>query len=157
MVSSRVAGAISQRFAYILAGIGQGMSGNKIIQTLRDAGLGLRRSTALSLISTARDYYNKRVTTAGLDYNNPVPASAVSPWASKTKTGYGHAVSVYLRDIGTGNVVQKYFTAYSQTLLTPGEAVAAALSAYGDQAEVYRQTMMGGVLTNVVQYTPSEI
>lgn len=157
MASSSAAGQAAQRFALILSGIGRGLSGNSIITALRDAGLGLRRSTALSLIATARDYYAKRVTTAGLNYTSPVPPDAVSQWVSKTKTGYGHAVSVYMRDIGTGQVVQKYYTAYSQTLLTPADAVQAALNAYGDQAEAYKQTMMGGILTNVVQYAPSEV
>lgn len=149
------AGQISQRFGLILSGIGQGLSGNKIIASLSSAGLGIRRSTALNLISQARAYYASRVTTAGLNYSNPVPANAVTQWVSKNKTGYGHAVSVYMRDVGTGNVVQKYYTAYSQTLLTPAQAVQQALDAYGQQAEIYKQTMLGGILTNVVQYTPA--
>lgn len=157
MAGTNAAGQAAQRFAYILSGIGRGLSGNKIISELRTAGLGVRRSVAFDLIAQARNYYQKRVTTAGLDYNNPVPADAVSQWVSKTKTGYGHAVSVYLRDIGTGAIVQKYYTAYSQTLLTPGQAVQQALDAYGQQAEIYKQTMMGGILTNVVQYTPSQV
>lgn len=150
------AGEISQRFGLILAGIGRGLSGNKIIGELSSAGLGVRRSTALDLISKARAYYQSRVTTAGLNYQNPVPQDAVTEWVSKNKTGYGHAVSVYMRDVGTGNIVQKYYTAYSQTLLTPAQAVQQALDAYGEQAEIYKQAMLGGILTNVVQYVPAE-
>lgn len=150
------AGEISQRFGYILGGIGRGLSGNQIIAELTTAGLSARRSTLLSLISTARDYYAKRVTVAGLDYNNPVPAEATTDWVSKNKTGYGFAVQVVARDIGTGGLKTLHYTAYSQTLLTPAQAVQQAIDAYSDQAELYRQKIEGAILANVVNYVPAE-
>lgn len=149
-------GEISQRFGLILGGIGRGLTGNRIIAELQTAGLGVRRSTALQLISRARDYYEKRVATAGLDYNNPVPADTVTQWVSKNKTGYGHAVEVTVRDIGTGGLKTLHYTAYSRTLLTPADAVQQAIDAYSQHAEIYRQTIQGGILTNVVEYVPAE-
>lgn len=157
MAGGLTPGEISQRFGLILGGIGRGLSGNRIIATLQTAGLGIRRSAALQLISQARSFYASRVTTAGLDYQNPVPASAVTPWASRNKTGFGHTVSLYLRNVGTGEIVERYYTAYSQTLLTPAQAVQQGMSAYQGTAEIYKQTMTGGILTNVVQYVPGEV
>lgn len=157
MIVALSAGDISLRFSLILGGIGRGLSGNAIIRELQDAGLGARRGTLLDLISQARSFYGAQPVTAGLDYTNPVPQDAVTAWPSRTMTGYGHVVQIITRDIGTGTMGTRWYTAVSDSLLTPQQAIQQAFDVNADAAQTYEYTMVGGILQNVVGYTPMEV
>lgn len=156
-MASLTAGDISLRFSLILGGIGRGLSGNQIIKELQDAGLGARRQTLLGLITQARSFYAAQPVVAGLDYANPVPEDAVTSWPSRSMTGYGHVVQILTRDIGTGTPGVRWYTAVSDQLMTPAQAIQQAFDVNADAAQTYEYTMVGGILSNVIAYTPMEV
>lgn len=159
MAERLTSGDISMRFSFIMGGVSRGLSANAILRELSAAGIGIQRARGLKLVSQAKQYFSAQITTAGLHYFNPVPAHAITPWASKTMTGYGHVVQVYYTPPGASAPLAqpRYYTVRSDTPLTPSQAIYAAINVYSSVEYEGLGTINYGVLSNVVQYYQSEV
>lgn len=150
-----MAGSLANRYPLILQGIAQGLSGAKILGELRNAGLGLRTQTFYRLVGQARTEVGARTGIAGLGPHQTPDAASVPTWPSATKTGFAHIVSFASRDLVTGAVKTTRVTIRSDTLLTRGEAEAAALDTFSSN-EDYGQglTLLGFAQIMVRQLVP---
>lgn len=147
----------SQQWTFILAGIGAGLSANRILAALREAGIGIGRTLGLQMVRAARAYFEQQSAAAGLDWNNPIPGDFATPWTSKTRTGYGVTVRIAATNNVTGDEIEVYHTTYTNDLITPGEAIQNAIDSYSDPKYADEFTMQYGHVSNVVEYVPAVV
>lgn len=150
-------GSRSQQFAFLLGAAGRGISANKALQALRDAGLGIGRTLGLQYFKKALAVVAQRAGAAGLDWANPIPEDFAREWPSARRTGYGVTVRINAINNVTGNEIEVYHTTYTQTLITPGEAINNAIDAYSEPRYADEFTMQYGAVSNVVSYIPAVV
>jgi hypothetical protein len=129
------------RGAIVQWGVGQGLSGNAILQTMSDVGVGLQRTQGLALVSAERERRGASLTSAQLnvDYSTGSILDATPPfnWTGE----YVHQVTVTYRE----KVADNTFELHTRTVgikagapLTPFAAIEGAmnyLSALPDDPE----------------------
>jgi hypothetical protein len=149
-------GVRSAQFSFLLGAAGRGLSANKALTALRQAGMGIGRTLGLKLYRTAKAIVEQRPAAAGLDWNNPIPDDFARDWPSARRGGYGVTVRINAVNHVTGNEIDVYHTTYTNTLITPAEAVSNAIDKYSEPKYADEFTMEYGVVSNVVKYTPDE-
>lgn len=149
-------GTRSLQFAFLLGAAGQGLSANRALQGLRDAGIGIGRTLGLQMWKQAIANVAQKAEAAGLTWGNPIPQDFATPWPSARRGGYGITVQINATNNVTGQPIEVYHTTYTDVLITPGEAIANAIDKYSEPKYSDEFTMNYGTVSNVVQYTPSE-
>lgn len=105
----------------------EGLSGNQILQGLREAGLGLRTQTFYRWLGQAKQEVSAELGIVGLEAHQRPTASDISAWPTTTdRGGYLHIVNYTVKNRITGFTETKTVSIASEGLLTRGEAEGAA-------------------------------
>jgi hypothetical protein len=132
---------------FALRAISEGLSANKFVLALREAGLGIRRGDALRVYGQAQRLtaeYGREVS-APLDQ---VPGfDPRNQWPTRGSTGILQNVQLVYREAVTGRQVVRYFNVKSEAGMTRQEAISAAIDANAEGAEEYQQSLVGAFYT----------
>lgn len=134
----------------------QGLSANKFIQALRDAGIGVARGTGLRIFAQAKE----DLAAQGLEITRPLDrrplVHEIKAYETKVQSGYMQYVDVYVKDRATGEVFPAPYGIRTDTLLTRADTIATALQRYAEHAEMYGQQILGATYTSTYLFAPSE-
>lgn len=132
---------------FALRAIGEGLSANKFVSALREAGMGMRRESALRLYGQAQ----RLISEYGQEITRPldqVPGfDPKNQWPTREATGILQNVQLVYREAVTGRQVVRYFNVKTENGVTRAEAIARAVDAHAGPAERYRQTLIGAFYT----------
>jgi hypothetical protein len=132
---------------FALRAINEGMSANKFVAALREAGLGIRRQAALRVYGQAQ----RLVAEYGQEITKPldqVPGfDPKNQWPTKGATGVLQNVQLVYREAVTGRQVVRYFNIKTEAGVTRADAIAAAVDANAAGAEEYQQSLVGAFYT----------
>jgi hypothetical protein len=132
-----------------------GLSANAFYRQLQSEGLGGRRSEVLALFKTAKKIVTVSPHEAFQDVTQVPRGTEVPPWPTKTATGIAQNISILYRDRATGSIKQTYYRVTTPNGITREQAMAQAVSAYAESAEMYGQDLIGAVHTSAYSLTPS--
>ena len=131
-----------------------GLSGAEFIRYLRATGEGARESEVRALLKTA---YATLRTNPDEPFGDPdaVPDfGTASPWPTVSATGVKQAVELTYRQKATGTLITVPYQVTSENGVTRAEAIAKAIEAYSDNAERYKQELVGAVHTKTFVLVP---
>lgn len=133
----------------------QGLSANKFLLALREAGVGVARATGLRLYAAAKS----DLAAEGAEITRPLDrrplAHEIQAYQAKVQTGFMQYVDVYVRDRATGEVFPVPYGVRSDVLLTRADVIATALDRYSVNAEKYEQAVLGATYTSTYMYVPA--
>jgi hypothetical protein len=144
----------SQLGSLVSAGLDEGLSGNKILQGFADAGIGVRRSDGLSLISQVRGAMASTDAVQSLAMDQIPTSDSIAEWSGGRADSYLYRVRMYIREGGEGGLgfYQGNFDIVSDELITPAEAQQRARDIWesGEGQDLYAErqlwgTSLGGV------------
>lgn len=131
-----------------------GMSANAFLRELQQLGIGVRRSEGLSLYKIARDIATHSPDEAYRDITQAPGESELLPYPTRKATGVRQVVTLLYRDRTTGAINRTYWSTTSQNGVIRETALATAVDKYAEQAERYKQDLIGAVHTGAYRYTP---
>lgn len=144
----------NEQLSLMIAGASRGMSGQAVLNELREAGLGVRRQQFYRLWGTARAVAAE----AGLEPTRPLDQapdlSEMPPVATRAAEGYLHTVRLVYREAETGNQRVVFHSTKSDTPLTRQEAIDQAIAAYEGHSEEYDTTLIAAVHTSAIHLVP---
>ncbi|MGH3571190.1 MAG: hypothetical protein ACRDUW_05075 [Pseudonocardiaceae bacterium] len=122
----------SQVGSLVRVGLGEGLSANKMLTSLREAGSGIRRQSFLQLVGEVRAAGAAAGELAAAPLESQLEASRYVTWHGGATNTYLHRVSLFVRQDVEGNleVVTKNFDILSSERLTPAEAVRQAVDIF---------------------------
>lgn len=132
----------------------RGKSANAYFASLRSAGIGIRRQTALQLYSAATSVVTKSRGEAFANVNSRPGGQNISTWPTARRAGYGQTVALVYRERGTGQIKTVYHTTFTQKLVTRATAMQNAVAAYDSNADEYEQELIGVSYQSTYKYTP---
>lgn len=139
--------------AYITRAVGQGLSANRAYAAVRGTELGIRRSSFLEAYGEVRAAVARTDLVAGLPGHVPVPDDAVSPWSGAPQDKLLYQVRVLVRDPQSLTISSDPVSIVSRDVLTPDEAIGAAVDIWDAGAQAGSppggQGILGGFLTAV--------
>lgn len=115
----------AQRIAlpFLEAGVAEGLSANKILTTLQEAGFGINRNVGLKLISNivknqeSASYVSNAPLTDLLDINQIGIANSVG------NGKFAYTIKAFGRDVTTGRFTNRYVTVASEEPISPQQAI----------------------------------
>lgn len=137
------------RSGIISQAIRAGLSANKTLGLLKDAGLGVRRETFLNLYADVLGSLGKREAVATADLNSYPEAEHFGTWDASRKSQYLYQVEIQTRTPGTSDISTSFYGVTSDTLLTYGAALATALGDATDNESRYGETVLGGMVVGI--------
>lgn len=132
----------------------RGYSANEFYRELQRLGLGARRSEVLELYKIAKGVVSRNPDEPFRDITQVPTGNEIAPWPTKKATGFAQVVTLVYRDRTTGSLNQTYWKTANPQPIVREQAMAAAISAYADQAERYNQDLVGAVHTSTYQNVP---
>lgn len=151
-----MAGDDQIRYALLLRGAQEGLSGNQMIAALRQAGIGMRRQQFYRLWGTA----TAAVREAGVEPTRPldqVPTLSEStpfPAGRKAEPGYLQTVRLVYLEPMTGKYRVVYHSTKSAAGVTRQQAITNAIDAYAAHSEEYETTLVGAAHTSTLRIVP---
>lgn len=141
----------------VARGVSEGLSANKIVAALRDAGAGMRRQTVLQMVGEVRAAIANRPMVAGMRTDTLPTGDQYAKWTT-ARQGYSTQMQILTRDRGTGligSTVTSYTTDQAHTI---DEAIANKLADWEDLTEAgdqYEdQQLLGIVPWNIFEMGP---
>lgn len=136
----------------------EGLSGNQILQGLREAGLGLRTQTFYRWLAQAKREVSAELGIVGLEPDQRPAVTDISAWPTTSeREGYLHIVNYTVKNRVTGFTETKTVSIASAGLLTRGEAEAAAEEVIRENESEYPEFQtLGWSLTAVRELVQME-
>lgn len=130
-------GKVGNIAGIIKAAISAGLSANRGLVTLREAGLGIRRQTFLDLWRATTQGLAQRAAIAGLDPSLPLPELVLSDWHAGQRGQWAYQVNVVVSNVfdPEGPLDVRPFTMVTDRLARPETAIGEALDEYGAAVE----------------------
>lgn len=134
----------------------QGLSANAGLRTLRDAGVGIRRDTWLTLYRSASTVIARSAGEPFAPLHSKPQSHEIGEYPSKSQTGYMQRVTLVYRERGTGNIIRTYHSTMGNRLVTRQQAIQNAVNAYAGEEDEYDQELIGVSYTSTVRFVPLE-
>lgn len=132
----------------------EGVSANRWLKALADAGTGIRRAVGLKLYAEAKGIAAEAGTepTRAL-HQVPLPGE-MRPHPTRGTAGVLQTVRLVYRERVTGKLVTRFHSTVSPEGYTRQEAIQAAIEAYAAHSEEYQNDLVGAVHTSAVRLVP---
>ena len=147
------------RYWLMLRGVQEGLSGARMLSTLREFGIGIRRQDFYRLWGQATSV----VAEAGAEPTRPLELaptlSEITPVAAgpRAEPGVIQTVRLVYNESVTGNLRTVYYSTKSDEGMTRQEAVNAAIDAYATHSEEYETTLVAAAHTSAIRIVPTEL
>ncbi len=145
----------AQQFAFMLRGAGEGLSGQRVLGALREAGLGLRRQQFYRLWAQAQEVSRASATAAMAPPDQVPDAASFPPTPTRGATGVLQSVRLQYVERVTGQVRTLHYQVKGEAARTPQQVVNAAVGAYEGHAERYQVRLFAATYTGGVRLVPS--
>jgi hypothetical protein len=132
----------------------EGYSAGAWLQSLREAGAGIRRQVGLRLYANAKRIVAEYGEEPFRELSEVPSVSETPPLPTKGATGILQHVRLQYRERVTNNVRDVYFNVKSDEGMTRQEAINAAIEAYAPHSERYQTVLLGAVHTGAVKLVP---
>ena len=147
------------RYWLMLRGAQQGMSGARMLDTLRAFEIGIRRQDFYRLWGQAVSVVQE----AGAEPTRPLDQAPtlneITPVAAGPRADPGviQTVRLVYKESVTGNLRTVYYSTKSDEGMTRQEAVNAAIDAYATHSEEYETTLVAAAHTSAIRIVPTEL
>lgn len=144
-------------YTFALEAAQEGLSANAFLASMREGGMGIRRSVGLELYGLAK---RTLAETGASAFSAPgvVPDPATfGSTLTRGAEGFLQHVRLVYREQVTGRIVERHYSVKTQQPVTPQEAVDQAVSGYADAADRYRQSLVGAIYTGGTNLVPFEV
>lgn len=147
---------IGNRAGYVAGLIREGLSANKILSTLREAGAGMQRAAGLRLVGQVRDSLARSPEIQAMRGDQLPTGDQYGTWAMGRGGQYATNVAIYSIDRGSGVALTSFFTHVTNEPHTPEEAAQAGIDLYTDAGadDRYGQRVVGALPGNMWQTVP---
>lgn len=148
---------IAARTAYplIQKGVRAGLSANRIGSALADAGMGIRRSTLLSIVKRERTLLDHSRNLRFLPFDRAPDPERLPEALTRLRRKYSYQIGVrgYIGD--TGEPIQRFVTIASSTIITRRQAESAAMQMVEDDPDTYPIVIERVILDSVLRAGPA--
>lgn len=131
-----------------------GMSANAFARQLRDLGMGARRSEVLRIMGVAKGIIARTPDEPFRPIDQAPSPGEIGQWPSKNATGVAQTVTLIYRDKITGQVQQTWWRTVTPGGIKREDAIASAIDAYSDNADMYEQEIIGAIHTSAYNLVP---
>lgn len=146
------------QFWLMLRGVQEGMSGQKVLDTFREFGLGMRRQEFYRLWGQAQTVTAEagQEPTRPLDQLPSLAEQPPYPASSRAEPGVIQTVRLIYREAETGKQRVVYHSTKSAQGITRQQAINNAIDAYAAHSEEYQTTLLAAVHTSAIRIVPAE-
>lgn len=116
-------GPVGNPASWIPQFMAEGYSANGALRALRDAGAGIRRQDFLRAWGEVASDLGLRQANLTRDLSSPVVAAELPTWHAGTPGRFGYTARVVLRDNATHTINTRNAMVFSDTPLSPSEAL----------------------------------
>lgn len=144
-------------YTFALEAASSGLSANAFLASMREAGMGLRRSVGLELFGLAK---RTLAETGESAFSAPgvVPDPATfGATLTRGAEGFLQHVRLVYREQVTSRVIERHYSVKTTTPITPQEAIDTAVNGYADAADRYRQSLVGAIYSGGTRLVPFEV
>jgi hypothetical protein len=134
----------------------EGLSAGAWLQSLKDAGSGIRRQVGLRLYAEARTVAAEAGQEPTRDRFRAPELSEMGVTPTRSREGVLQTVRLVYRENVTGNLRTVFHSTLSDAGVTRNEAIQAAIEAYSAHSEEYQTKLVGAVHTSAVRMIPVE-
>ena len=154
-----MAGQSQLQFWLMLRGVGEGLSGARVLATFREFGLGMRTQDFYRMFGLA----TRAVAEAGAEPTRPLtdvptlseaPAIPASP---RAEPGMLQTVRLIYREAVTNKLRTVYHSTKTAQGVTRQEAINNAIDAYASHSAEYETTLVAAIHTSAVRIVPMEM
>lgn len=142
---------------FAMRAAGEGLSANRFLSDLREAGLGVRRAVGLQVYGEAR----RLIAEYGQEATRPkesVPTfNETRPFPTRDKTGIIQTVQVFTREAVTGNVITHFVTIKSEGGITRQEAEDRAIDSISTGSNYEQETVIGAMHTGAARLVAQQV
>jgi hypothetical protein len=132
----------------------EGLSANRWLAALREAGTGIRRAVGLRLFGIAKGIASEAGEEPTRDLDRVPSLAEMRPSPTRATTGVLQTVRLVYRERVTGKLIERYHSTFSATGVTRQEAIDAAIDAYAAHSEEYQNDLVGAVHTSAIRLVP---
>jgi hypothetical protein len=144
-------------YTFALEAASQGLSANAFLTSMREAGMGMRRSVGLELYGLAKRTLAETGRSAFTEPGVVPDPAGFGATLTRGAEGFLQHVRLVYREQVTGRVIERHYSVKTQTPVTPQEAVDQAVNGYADAADRYRQSLVGAIYTGGTRLVPFEV
>ena len=140
--------------SHALRAVGEGLSANAWLRSLREAGAGVRRDVGLRVYGQARQLAAEYRDEPTRPLDRAPTLEEARQWPTANSSGVLQTVRLFYREAVTGRVVDRFYNVKTEAGVTRQEAINKAIDANVGNATRYQQTLIGAFHTGTAVLVP---